>query len=211
METVFPWRESERGDEEALAAALRRSVNPVMLIRLRPRTPVVEAAGQESFNFGDFFAYTKVCSHLGCPDLALRAADLPHPVPVPPVAVRRPALRQADFRSGRPAAAATADHHRRRGLPGRQRRLHRTRRPGILGATRASMSAVTHPKRRPRARQSATIQSARQGASTSWTRATTRRRGCGSSSTRSSRRTGRSCSARSRCTASSCCCSPAST
>ena len=43
--------------------------NPVMLIRIKaqdmPR--VVKRKGQESFNFGDLFAFTKVCSHLGCP------------------------------------------------------------------------------------------------------------------------------------------------
>jgi ubiquinol-cytochrome c reductase iron-sulfur subunit len=28
---------------------------------------VVKRKGQESFNFGELFAFTKVCSHLGCP------------------------------------------------------------------------------------------------------------------------------------------------
>ena len=43
--------------------------NPVMLIRIKPSDMprVVKRQGQESFNFGEFFAYTKVCSHLGCP------------------------------------------------------------------------------------------------------------------------------------------------
>ena len=69
METVFPFRESEREDEEALVEALNRSDNPVMLIRLRPEdaTKVVKHAGQEDFNYGDYYAYTKICSHLGCP------------------------------------------------------------------------------------------------------------------------------------------------
>ncbi|WP_018685722.1 ubiquinol-cytochrome c reductase iron-sulfur subunit [Actinokineospora enzanensis] len=69
METVFPFRESERHDHEALSAALKRSDNPVMLIRLRPEdsAKVIKAAGQEDFNFGDLYAYTKICSHLGCP------------------------------------------------------------------------------------------------------------------------------------------------
>jgi ubiquinol-cytochrome c reductase iron-sulfur subunit len=40
-----------------------------MLIRLRPQdaAKVVKHAGQEDYNFGDYYAYTKVCSHLGCP------------------------------------------------------------------------------------------------------------------------------------------------
>ncbi|CRK55691.1 Ubiquinol-cytochrome C reductase iron-sulfur subunit [Alloactinosynnema sp. L-07] len=69
METVFPFRESEREDHHALSAALKRSDNPVMLIRLRTddARKVVKHAGQEDFNYGDYYAYTKICSHLGCP------------------------------------------------------------------------------------------------------------------------------------------------
>ncbi|MGZ4520551.1 MAG: cytochrome bc1 complex Rieske iron-sulfur subunit [Mycobacteriaceae bacterium] len=69
METVFPFRESERGNDEALSSALRESDNPVMLIRLRPAdgTRVVKRAGQEDFNYGDYYAYSKICTHAGCP------------------------------------------------------------------------------------------------------------------------------------------------
>ena len=74
METVFPWRESD-GDgttvesHEKLTAISLGIRNPVMLIRIRPTDMgrVVKRQGQESFNFGEFFAFTKVCSHLGCP------------------------------------------------------------------------------------------------------------------------------------------------
>jgi ubiquinol-cytochrome c reductase iron-sulfur subunit len=74
METVLPWRESD-GDgttvesHEKLSAVLMGVRNPVMLIRIRPQDMgrVVKRQGQESFNFGDLFAFTKVCSHLGCP------------------------------------------------------------------------------------------------------------------------------------------------
>ena len=74
METVFPWRE-EDGDGTSVESSHKLTEiamgvrNPVMLINLRsedmPR--VVKRQGQESFNFGTLFAYTKVCSHLGCP------------------------------------------------------------------------------------------------------------------------------------------------
>jgi ubiquinol-cytochrome c reductase iron-sulfur subunit len=66
---VFPFRESERHDEAALSAAMVRSDNPVMLIRLRPSDAekVVKRSGQEDYNFGDYYAYTKICSHVGCP------------------------------------------------------------------------------------------------------------------------------------------------
>jgi len=69
IETVFPFRESERGDDEALSAALRRSDNPVMLIRLRPEdaAKVVKRSGQEDFNYGAYYAYSKICTHAGCP------------------------------------------------------------------------------------------------------------------------------------------------
>lgn len=74
METVFPYRDSD-GDGTTVESHERLSAigmgvrNPVMLIRIRPvdMPKVVKRKGQENFNFGDLFAYTKVCSHLGCP------------------------------------------------------------------------------------------------------------------------------------------------
>jgi ubiquinol-cytochrome c reductase iron-sulfur subunit len=74
METVFPWRESDGDGTTEESRQKHREImqgvrNPVMLIRIRPNDMhrVVKRKGQESFNFGDLFAYTKVCSHLGCP------------------------------------------------------------------------------------------------------------------------------------------------
>jgi ubiquinol-cytochrome c reductase iron-sulfur subunit len=74
METVFPWRESD-GDgstvesHEKISQIMLGVRNPVMLIRIKPndRNKVMKRQGQESFNYGDLFAFTKVCSHLGCP------------------------------------------------------------------------------------------------------------------------------------------------
>ena len=67
MLTVFPFRESDRGHEELLVAAEHASDSPVMLIRLPPGTTVHKRPGQEDFNYGDFYAFSKVCTHLGCP------------------------------------------------------------------------------------------------------------------------------------------------
>jgi ubiquinol-cytochrome c reductase iron-sulfur subunit len=67
VETVFPFRESERGDEETLLHAQRASDAPVMLVRLRPGVDIVTREGQEGFNYGDYYAYSKICTHLGCP------------------------------------------------------------------------------------------------------------------------------------------------
>ena len=74
METVYPYRESD-GDgttvesEHKLVDISMGVRNPVMLIRLRTGdvAKVVKRKNQESFNFGELFAFTKVCSHLGCP------------------------------------------------------------------------------------------------------------------------------------------------
>jgi ubiquinol-cytochrome c reductase iron-sulfur subunit len=80
METVLPWRESD-GDGttpesyKKLNTVMMGVRNPVMLIRIRPNdaAKVVKRKGQESFNFGDLYAYTKVCSHLGCPSSLFEA------------------------------------------------------------------------------------------------------------------------------------------
>ncbi len=74
METVFPWRESDGNGTTVESHHHINEIfmgvrNPVMLIRIKPGdvNKVVKRKGQESFNFGDLFAFTKVCSHLGCP------------------------------------------------------------------------------------------------------------------------------------------------
>lgn len=67
MMTVFPYRDSDRGNEELLRAAEIATDAPVMLIRLRPGTQVVHRPGQENFNYGDYYAFSKICTHLGCP------------------------------------------------------------------------------------------------------------------------------------------------
>lgn len=65
--TVFPFRESERGSPDRLKTVLRASDDSVMLLRLRPGTPVVLRAGQEDFHYGDLYAYSRICTHMGCP------------------------------------------------------------------------------------------------------------------------------------------------
>ncbi|WP_228818137.1 ubiquinol-cytochrome c reductase iron-sulfur subunit [Nocardia transvalensis] len=69
METVFPWKEEWRGNEHETLESLRGIRNAVMLIRLRTEDAqkAIKRKGQESFNYGDYFAYSKICTHLGCP------------------------------------------------------------------------------------------------------------------------------------------------
>ena len=119
METVFPWRESD-GDgttvesHEALGRILMGVRNPVMLIRIKPAG---YAQGGQAAGAGELQLRRLVRLHQGLlaprlPVVAVRAADLPHPVPVPPVAVRRIALRQADLRPRCPRVGAASDYHR---------------------------------------------------------------------------------------------------
>ena len=67
MLSVVPFRESERDDPKSLEDAEHRADSPAMLIRLPTGTPVVQAPGQEDFHAGEFYAYSKLCTHLGCP------------------------------------------------------------------------------------------------------------------------------------------------
>ncbi|RMI29093.1 cytochrome bc1 complex Rieske iron-sulfur subunit [Nocardia stercoris] len=69
METVFPWKEEWRGNAEETLQSLRGIRNAVMLIRFRTEdaNKAIKRKGQESFNFGDYFAFSKICTHLGCP------------------------------------------------------------------------------------------------------------------------------------------------
>ncbi|AEF39731.1 cytochrome bc1 complex Rieske iron-sulfur subunit [Hoyosella subflava] len=69
METVFPFKESWRGDHDALLKSFRHEYSAVMLIHLRAEDAnrAVRREGQETFNYGNFFAYSKICTHLACP------------------------------------------------------------------------------------------------------------------------------------------------
>jgi ubiquinol-cytochrome c reductase iron-sulfur subunit len=65
--TVFPYKRSWTAEEAH--EALRASDSPVMLIRLHPEqaAQVIQRRGQVNFHYGDFYAYSKICTHLGCP------------------------------------------------------------------------------------------------------------------------------------------------
>lgn len=69
METVFPFKEEWRGDHDALMKSLRHEYSAVMLIHLRAEDAAraVLREGQETFHYGNFFAFSKICTHLACP------------------------------------------------------------------------------------------------------------------------------------------------
>jgi len=65
--TVVPFRESERDDVEKNHDAEMAPDNPVVLIRLPAGTHVTNPPGREDLHHGDYYAFSKVCTHLGCP------------------------------------------------------------------------------------------------------------------------------------------------
>ncbi|GAB3081345.1 ubiquinol-cytochrome c reductase iron-sulfur subunit [Corynebacterium aquatimens] len=79
METIFPLLEEDVNDGdkydptrdvyEEHMHSLHGPRNPVMLIRLRSQDAAraTERQGQEDFHYGDFYAYSKICTHIGCP------------------------------------------------------------------------------------------------------------------------------------------------
>ena len=79
METVFPLPEEDVNDGDLYDPtrdvykthmhSIHGARNAVMLIRLRSSdaAKVVERVGQEDFHFGDYYAYSKICTHIGCP------------------------------------------------------------------------------------------------------------------------------------------------
>ncbi len=55
--TVFP----------GVPGGAKASDSAAMLFRLRPNDPVQIRNGQEGFEYGDYYAYSKICTHVGCP------------------------------------------------------------------------------------------------------------------------------------------------
>lgn len=79
METIFPLPEGDVNDGDKYDKdadvyenhmhSIHGSRNSVMLIRLRSQDAAKATLrkGQEDFHYGDYFAYSKICTHIGCP------------------------------------------------------------------------------------------------------------------------------------------------
>ena len=79
METVFPLAEDHVNDGdrydpqadvyEEHMHSIHGNRNAVMLIRLRHQDAekAIERQGQEDFHHGDYYAFSKICTHIGCP------------------------------------------------------------------------------------------------------------------------------------------------
>ena len=105
----------------------------VLLMRLKPEDLHV-SKGRESWNYKGIVAYSKICTHVGCP-VALYEQQTHHllcPCHQSQFDITHEA--RGHLRPGQASAAAAADHHRFRGLPRRAERLPRARRPEFLGA-----------------------------------------------------------------------------
>ena len=96
METVFPWRESdgdgttvESHDKLTEIADGRPQPGHADPHQARGHVQGGQAPGPGELQLRRLFAFTEDLHAPGLPVLAVRAADLSHPVPVPPVAVRR--------------------------------------------------------------------------------------------------------------------------
>ena len=124
MITVVP--EGYQDDFDALAKAA------VIIIKFRPG--VLQPPTVMNWTVDDIVAYSKICTHVGCP--AALYEQTTHHILCPCHQSTFDATRGAKVIFG-PAtrrAAAAADHHGRAGLPGRAERLPRAGRPELLGA-----------------------------------------------------------------------------
>ena len=128
MATVFP---GVPGGAKASDAA-------VMLFRVRSDSVIRIRDGQQGFQFGDYYAFSKICTHVGCPVSLYEAADRPGVVPVPPVAVQSLRRHVPGVRSRYPAAPPAAHRAGRRRVLRRIEGLHRSSRSRFLGEWQVS-------------------------------------------------------------------------
>ena len=110
------------------------------------------APGQENFHYGDFYAYSKICTHLGCPTSLYETQTQRILCPCHQSQFIATEYAKPVFGPAARAAAATSDYSERRGLPRRHRRLPRRRRSGLLGVGSRRMSSITTPDQRRAAR-----------------------------------------------------------
>lgn len=64
---VFPFRESERDDPEALAGVFEKADNPATLYRLPKGASLRPDPGRDRLRYRDYVAFSRLCTHLGCP------------------------------------------------------------------------------------------------------------------------------------------------
>jgi ubiquinol-cytochrome c reductase iron-sulfur subunit len=117
VETVFP-----EGAVDAPEAA-------TLLIRLPENTADVDPARHDWVQQGNI-AYSKICTHAGCPVAIYREQSLELYCPCHQSVFDVLGFRQARLRARNARAAAVGARHRRARLPDRARRLRGSRRAG---------------------------------------------------------------------------------
>ena len=119
-----------------------QSIDQTVIIRLdgfspegAPPPPITTCGpGRETWAPEGMVAYSKVCTHAGCPGRPLPGADRAAALPVPPVALRRQVRGRAGIRACAAPASAVAAHDRRRRFRPGPERLRRADRSRVLGA-----------------------------------------------------------------------------
>ena len=111
-----------RGTERSRAQAEEKAKAVVLLMRLNPARLHV-SPGREDWNYNGIVAYSKICTHVGCP-VALYEQQTHHLLcPCHQSTFDLTQECKVIFGPAAHALAPAADHRRRRGLPGRAQRL----------------------------------------------------------------------------------------
>jgi len=118
--TVFP------------AGAPSSESGQAVLVRVEPGL-IEPLPGREDWSPQGLIAYSKVCTHAGCPVGLYEATSHQLLMSVPSVDVRRARRRAARVRPRRETVAAAAARDRRAGLPLRHGWLQRSTRARVLG------------------------------------------------------------------------------
>ena len=95
----------------------------IIVVRMRPED-ITPSKGRENWGYDGILCYSKICTHVGLPDLAVGAADAPPAVPLPPVDLRPRRQRRRRVRPGGPGPPPATSYAGRRGLPRGAERLH---------------------------------------------------------------------------------------
>ncbi len=97
--TVFP-----EGD-------INDALSPTLLINLGD-APFEIPPARVGWNIGGLVAFSKICTHAGCPASPVQRADPPAHLPLPPIHLRRAGRLQAGVRTGASLPAPAADNGR---------------------------------------------------------------------------------------------------
>ena len=107
---------------EGLDLQVAKSKGAVILLRMNPED-ITPAPGRDDWSVNGIVAYSKICTHVGCP-ISLNERTTHHLL----CPCHQSTFDLAD------AAPPAAPGSRQRGVPCSPERLHRTRRPELLGA-----------------------------------------------------------------------------